>query len=330
MILLGAITLILTASIALGWRGGDVHDFDKRRTLPLRGIAALMVVFYHVACNLREVRVLSQALMWGDIAVTLFFFISGYGLMISYINKGDKYLDGFIVKRFAKLLPPFLIAAIGYEIYQSTKGSHSTIESLTAIAHGGTVLPDSWFIITIMIYYLLFYACAKWFRKNRAVVMALWCATAAYVSMCYALGWESYWYKTVCAINVGFSYALLEGKIRSRIEAHRSVLVCGTGIIALALLALWTARIGTAASILFPLLVVAAVYALGMWQNRTLNFLGAISYEIYIMQCIWRHKLYVTAQLHWSIYLVVTLALTIITAWMLHALCKKLPIMKSQ
>lgn len=329
MELLVAITLLLTIAIAFWWRGREVHDFNKCRTMPLRGIAALMVVIYHVACNLREVRLFSQTLIWGDIAVAQFFFLSGYGLMISYINKGNKYIDGFIGKRFVKLLPAFLIAVIGYEIYQSTNVNHSTIKSFTSIVHGGTILPDSWFVITILIYYLFFFICAKCFRKNWAVVIALWCATMAYISMCYALGWEKYWYRIVCSINVGFTYALLEGKIKSHIEANRNVLVCGTCAIALAILALWVAGVDTAAILLFPLIVVAAVYALGMWQNRILNFLGAISYEIYIMQCIWRHKLYVTAQIHWSIYLVSTLIVTIITAWMLNALCKKLPFMKN-
>lgn len=326
MILTVIIALALVAGVIVSWSNGDgvIKDFNARRTLPLRGIAALMVVVYHVSCNVREVTALNQFLSFGDLSVCLFFFLSGYGLMISYLNKGENYINGFVRHRFARLLPPFLIAAIGYEIYQSFQAGHSTLDSLTAIAHGGTVLPDSWFVITIMIYYLLFYLCARLFRKPMAVVLALWLASAGYIAMCYGLGWGNYWYKTACAINVGFTYALLEGEIKRCITAHRSVLVWASCAIVLAIMGLWAAHVQLPVLYLLPLLVVAAVYAMGMWQNRELDFLGTISYEIYLMQCIWRHKLFVTASIHWSVYLVLTIAITLVTAWLLHLLCKKL------
>lgn len=323
MALILTITMIIAAAIVITWRGGALHDFDKQRTLPLRGIAAIMIVIYHVAHNVPEVPVLNQALMWGDTAVCLFFFLSGYGLMMSYQKNGDNYLRGFLDHRFGKLLPPFLIAAIGYEIYQSTHAGHSTIDSLTAIAHGGTVLPDSWFVITIISYYLLFYACARMLRTPRAVVIGLWMASVVYIAALYGLGWESYWYKTVFTFNIGTTYALLEGKVKEIIAAHPSVLTWGSIALALTIVALGLTSVKLPISYLLPLLVVAAVYAMGMWRSRVLAFLGTISYEIYIMQCIWRHTLYPTADIHWSVYLIATLAITILTAWLLHLVCKK-------
>ncbi len=326
MILTIIISLALVVGITLSWMRGNgvVKDFDARRTLPLRGIAAIVVVLYHVAANVREVPVLNQFLWFGDIAVCLFFFLSGYGLLVSYNKKGDNYLHGFLKHRFAKLLPPFLIAAIGYEIYQSFQPEHSTLGSIMAIAHGGTILPDSWFVLTIMVYYLLFFACARLFRKPHALVVALWFASVAYVALCYGLGWDQYWYKTVCAINVGFTYALFEDRVKAVIATHRNALLWASAAIALAIVAFSLTSVVLPVSFLIPLLVVAVVYAMGMCRSRTLDFLGTISYEIYIMQCIWRHKLYITASIHWSVYLILTLAVTILTAWLLHRLCKKI------
>ena len=323
MALIISTTLIITSAIVLTWRGGALHDFDKQRTLPLRGIAAIMIVLYHVAHNVPEVPVLNQAMTFGDMGVCLFFFLSGYGLMVSYQKNGDNYLRGFLGHRFGKLLPPFLIAAIGYEIYQSTHAGHSTIASLTAIAHGGTVLPDSWFVITILVYYLLFYACARMLRTPRAIVLGLWLASAAYIAALYGLGWGSYWYKTVCAFNIGTTYALLEGKVKEYIVSNPSALTWASIAIAAAIVTLGMTLVKLPIFYLLPLLVVAAVYAMGMWRSKVLTFLGAISYEIYIMQCIWRHTLYPTANIHWSVYLIATLAITILTAWLLHLVCKK-------
>lgn len=319
------LVIILSIALAVGVtisciRGGDIlYDFNASRTLPLRGIAALMIVLYHVASNVREEPILKQFLLFGDIAVGLFFFISGYGLLVSYSKKGDGYMQGFLRHRFAKLLPPFLIATIGYELYQSFQDGHSTLSSLTAIAHGGTMLPDSWFVLTIMFYYLLFYVCARLFHKPSVIVMSLWFVTAGYIAMCYCLGWERYWYKTVCAINLGFTYSLLEVRIRRFVTTHRGVLVCLVWVMTILIVGLSFSSVKLPISFLMPLLVVASIYAMGMVRCRFLEFLGTISYEIYLMQCIWRHKLYITASIHWWLYLL----LTILTAWLLHLLCYK-------
>lgn len=46
--------------------------------------------------------------------VACFFLMSGYGLMTSYMNKGQKYFRGFIAHVFNKLLIPYLVAVIVY------------------------------------------------------------------------------------------------------------------------------------------------------------------------------------------------------------------------
>jgi len=280
-------------------------------------------VFHHVSLNVPEVPVLNQFLIMGPLAVSFFFFLSGYGLMVSYSKKGEGYLKGFLRNRFTKVLPQFLIAALGYEIYQSMQEGHSTLASFAAIAHGGTVLPDSWFVITIIVYYLFFYAVARMVRSEVGIVAGLWLTSAIYIVLLYMLGWGGYWYNTVCVFNVGTTYALLENRIKDRIEVHSAVLTWSTVVIALLIIGCNLFSIMLPVCYLLPLLLVLAVYAMGTYKSRILVFLGTISYEIYIMQCIWRHTMYVTASLHWSIYLVSTLAMTIVTAWLLHRFCRK-------
>lgn len=329
IIILFALLLVTLAILSWKSSGGTFHAFDAASTLPLRGLAAMLVVLYHVACNEREVAFFHHFLMLGDLSVCLFFFISGYGLMVSYINKRESYLEGFLSRRFIKILPAFLIATIGYEIFQSLHSDHSTLESLTAIVHGGTMLPDSWFVITIMIYYLIFYSCARFFHKPSALVISLWVSTVIYITSLVLLGWESYWYKTIVSINIGSTYALLEPHIKHLITKHPRYLVVGASTITLLIIAIGVAKqFGLSALMLvhflMPLLAVACVYATGRWSSRALNRAGTISFEIYIMQCIWRHVLYTTSTIHWSVYLVVTFAITIITAWLLHSLCNSL------
>ena len=215
MILIAIIVIALAVGVVISSRDkNQLHDFDNRATLPVRGFAAIMIVFYHVSLNVPESQFLNLFNGTGPLMVSIFFFMSGYGLMLSYINKGEHYLHGFLGHRFARLLPPFLIAAIGYEIYKSTFPNHSTLDSLMSIVHGGTVLPDSWFIITIIVYYLLFYVVARLLRNPVRIVIGLWMTSFAYIALLYYLGWGSYWYNTVCVFNFGTTYVLLENKIK--------------------------------------------------------------------------------------------------------------------
>ena len=50
------------------------------------------------------------------IAVGCFFFISGYGLISSYETKGKAYLTGFPLKRWRKLVIPFLFVIVLFQL----------------------------------------------------------------------------------------------------------------------------------------------------------------------------------------------------------------------
>ncbi|WP_259317952.1 acyltransferase family protein [Bacteroides stercoris] len=51
---------------------------------------------------------------FGSLSVSIFFFLSGYGLICSYNLKGEKYLKGFLIHRIGKVIIPLLTA---YAIY---------------------------------------------------------------------------------------------------------------------------------------------------------------------------------------------------------------------
>ena len=44
--------------------------------------------------------------------MAVFFFLSGYGLVVSLIMKGQKYLDGFLKKRLLKIVLPLVLCSI--------------------------------------------------------------------------------------------------------------------------------------------------------------------------------------------------------------------------
>ena len=81
--------------------------FSRANTQALRGIAALMIVFFHVVWGYGISPLLN---MWGAFFVTIFIILSGYGLEESFRTRG---LDGYWRKRVEKVVLPvaFLIMA---------------------------------------------------------------------------------------------------------------------------------------------------------------------------------------------------------------------------
>ena len=99
------------------WNTDIVQSVNVDRTLSLRGILVLLIVLHHLSgvtsfpgLSPSFRMLVSQFTFFGGGAVSMFFFISGYGLMASLHKKGKIYLDSFYKKRFLKLLPPLLIA----------------------------------------------------------------------------------------------------------------------------------------------------------------------------------------------------------------------------
>jgi peptidoglycan/LPS O-acetylase OafA/YrhL len=86
------------------------YQFDLNHTIGLRGILAILIMFHHCSTkvNLPWMHYFENI---GPLVVSVFFFISGYGVCKSYLKKGDAYLNGFLHKRLSKVLPLYLIGS---------------------------------------------------------------------------------------------------------------------------------------------------------------------------------------------------------------------------
>lgn len=84
------LTLLVLLLIIISVRGhhNDLFRFDKKAVLPLRGILALLIILHHVAEEIPSIAIFAQLTYWGKYIVSIFFFLSGYGLCISYVNGG--------------------------------------------------------------------------------------------------------------------------------------------------------------------------------------------------------------------------------------------------
>lgn len=82
-----------------------LYCFDVRRTNSLRGVLAILIILHHLSSKI-DILFLKWFHDFGAPIVSMFFFVSGYGLIKSYLKKGTAYIDGFLAKRLGKILPP--------------------------------------------------------------------------------------------------------------------------------------------------------------------------------------------------------------------------------
>lgn len=258
-------------------------EFGKEKVFPLKGILAVLIVLHHLTYEI-EVTLLQPFYSWGAPIVSVFFFISGYGLMTSYKNKGKQYLSGFIKHRmFDAVMLPFLLALLLY------RGMASELPNvadaiLLLITKGVTTLPNSWFVFVI----LIFYGCFLFFLKIRGEkrllsLLVLSCIT--YSIIAYRLGYDRCWYISALAFPAGCFFAchwrtFFKCSFRWRIWV---IPICLTFISVLYLLHYEAGYM--LIYIFIPLMIIYLCSSLNierLGKVKVVRLLSYISYEIYL------------------------------------------------
>lgn len=81
--------LLLLSCIAIFYRKDEFAPFDLAHTLPLRGILATLVVLGHLDDVISGQTKILMPFHMATPAVAVFFFMSGYGLMLSFLRGGE-------------------------------------------------------------------------------------------------------------------------------------------------------------------------------------------------------------------------------------------------
>ena len=166
MWLYSALVLIFSIMLVSGihTRGHEHGAFmSKEQTTSLRGLAILIVVIHHLGQRLDSALPLTLYLMnffIGYLAVGLFFFLSGYGnmLSISHMQRSFTWKMAWIAKRIIGLLLIFYVAEAMALICELL--SHQPIiPSLWGLITFSLPGWDTWYIkIQLLLYVLLFIA----------------------------------------------------------------------------------------------------------------------------------------------------------------------------
>lgn len=272
--------------------GGSMLDFSVDRLVPVRGILALLIVLHHFSqVYAAQWPLLTPFLGFGMPVVSVFFFISGYGLCRSLQRKGPDYLAGFLRHRSVRLLPPLLIVmaaswTLRVCVYKSA--------DLAFLVHGLAFLklntPSTWFMIPLLFAYLAFYISARACRGRvmpTGIGLALF--IAALTAVLLAAGFPDYWICSTPAIPVGYFVAACENPrpltSASRISAATAVLFILA--VAMAYMAQSLPIMYIPRNIAIAVIVYMSVRTGGSLSWSPVRAMGRYSLEIFLTHGLW-------------------------------------------
>lgn len=316
--LLFIVCVIILYLLSLFSKGGV--SFNKEKVVPLKAILALLIVLHHISLE-TSVKWLQPFNSWGAPIVSIFFFISGYGLMVSYNNKGDGYLNGFVKRRIiVTLLLPFLLALL---LYRSVAiDLPGAIESICLLLKNGIVtLPHSWYVFAIFVLYIAFYLSCK-VAKGKKSLFLLILLCAVYIIVTKHQGYARCWYISILAFPAGVIYAYYSRHFITQIYKYTRWIVPVCLLLA-AVFYLLKSELGYMLVYVFiPLIIIYLCSTLNVEQLSRIGgirWLSEISYEIYLCQGIAICLLEKFAiEMIPCIYIISVYLLTILLAYVVH------------
>lgn len=327
--------LLIWTVCALGSHTFMGVQFSKQATVPLRGLLATGIVLHHLSLRLVEASpdcswIWSQFSFWGAPIVAVFFFLSGYGLMVSLITKGQKYLDGFLKKRLLKIVLPLVLCSIVFEAISITLWGGQIAD----FRKDWPFLPNCWFCVTIIIYYFAFYITALLFKSSPIkVAYSMWLFSFVYVFLFKVMDFYNWWYQMVLSINIGMTLAYYETAIRNVLYKYKRTIVLLLFLLTF-LSAYWASCSKTdnfpvgmmVLSLVVGLLIYSSLCLRPIKSNRLLTFFGRYSFEIYLIHGAVISVLFGMAYTYiprwWHVFTILTFLATFFFAWILRKVMK--------
>ena len=296
----------------------------------VQGFAALAVILHHVTQEVTQygryykgaINVFVDA---GVLFTGLFFFCSGYGLIVSMKEKED-YLQGFLKKRLPAVLVPFFVCNLLFILVNLLLGRQVPPLELLLYLSGIVMWNDQmWFIVELAVLYVIFYFS---FRKSKSDAaglkkMAVCIAVMNVVSL--LLGHDGlsetkglwffgeWWYNTTWLFFIGMAVAMNYEKVIGFAKKHYKWLL-PVGVVAfvglhtattwmLSHVGYWmeypghrgyleklaTFLVQCPMVIVFDLTFILISMKM-QFRNKILSFLGVIALEMYLLQNIFITK----------------------------------------
>lgn len=289
---------ILVILTLIAWGGIEQPvELDKKYTkdkfLALRALLAMQVVFGHTfPNNAYKISILDKLLLpfnnTGFLCVSLFFFLSGYGVYESS-KKREDYFEHFFSKKIITILIPYWTINLLYIIAELLSNKSVNIKSLILSFIWPVYNRAAWYVFAILVIYCFMYFSIGLLKlKNKKMYFMMATLLSIYTIVFFTLKVGSQWYVSIFAVLFGIVFSDYKDKILLRIHLIPKVLlffilyigmlwgnnyIPGVGIIGIKMIL----------SVVTPLIVVKIMEKQRI-GNKWLDSIGLVSYEIYLVQ----------------------------------------------
>lgn len=329
---------LFSSDLYLG--GYSIHN-----TSALKGILALGIILCHITSRVDyHIPIVSFSVL-GSIGVGIFFFLSGYSLVVSS-KKNPCYFNYFLYKRGAKIMIPFtgmmilwiiiVCGGTGYPLYAIIK---SWIK--------GYPVSNSWYVFASIYCYILFWMAFYKLNKKKENKKGIVIVTIGLITYIYMTAivfqWGDWWYKTIECFLIGILWGVYSPNIQKLIRKQYSLflfILLGFSGVSYLFPSIWRRIFPVQGEYVwfindalmgfsFTLLIAVLLYKIDIC-NRVTLFLGNISYEIYLLHGVVMAVLDSLGKQFWNlhieqeIYAILICTITIVAATLFHNVNKRI------
>ena len=314
---------------------------DVKSTTGLKGFLSLGIVFHHLSQWVTTGIEFSNFNYMGTYIVSVFFFLSGYGLYVQNKIK-ENYLDNFLVKRLSRIFIPFVFISSIYLIYRKINGQVLLSSFfIDLFKKGSTVIYNGWFVDIIILMYILFYISFRMFSNKTIAILVNTVLIIFYIVLAIKLEYGFWWYNSSLPFVLGLLWAKNKENIDRLLKKYYFIPLVSVTVLLfvshqysfilqkLHLVGNYSyalaANIDNVIFTIFFILIVRKI----AFSNKYLLFLGKISFELYMIHGLVMSifgKYFVTSRLNDVIFTILVLIVSISLAWLINAIIKKINI----
>lgn len=272
----------------------DIQKSSRAIANCIKGMMAVLIVLSHVHNYYSNIGLIKIFTPFGYIGVTVFFFYSGYGVAKNTWENAS-YLDDYWVKRLLKIYVPYIVATIIYIVVLPITGQAlpkicDVVIALSAIKR---LLPYSWYVFIVLLWYLLWYFCSKMAKDQKYTLVAVSVVLATYFIVCGVLEVGPFYYKSIICLWIGVYFAYTEKVSNAAFNSNVWIILIAGALFILSVFGLYKydryddiiySMIVSISSASFIVIVQCCLSKGLKFYNNVANFLGNISYEIYLLQ----------------------------------------------
>lgn len=287
----------------------------------VRGYLIIIIMLSHIIDGkFKGISTLLRVIMPSGVA--FFLYSTGYGLIKHYLERGESYLNGFLVNKIVKkLLLPYIFACF---IFAALKIGVAGNLNIFHVNRGYTFLPNAWYIDLTIIIYLIYYLIYFYIEKRKQRIAAWIAFSTVFIIGCLMGGYSSTWYGNLPAFILGMIVARYEERFINFFKSYYSIslalCICCLTVTNMMTFHLFrfplSGTLGAFGNAVFTPLVLVLTCLKVQAGFRCLTWLGDHSYKLYL----WHGIVLSAARIFWDNVIVIGIVCFLVTALIAEAL----------